>query len=221
MQHPLIHTDGEAHPVVGRGKATTLALSGFFSTDLPAGVSLPRPPEQIDQIADLFKRETYQKEDIIWSQGDPGDSMYVIRSGIVSIFKEVAGQEIYVSDLKRGGFFGEISLLSDAARNATIRVSLDTTVYCLTRENFEILIKRNKSIGLYLSRYYAKRMVLEEKNHPGKKNVPVFYAVSATGPDLGGSHFLYTVSFHISDESKKRVLVIEPHLLGKQADLFG
>jgi len=78
-----------------------LALSGFFSTDLPAGVSLPRPPEQIDQIADLFKRETYQKDDIICSQGDPGDSMYVIRSGIVSVFKEVAGQEIYVSDLKR------------------------------------------------------------------------------------------------------------------------
>jgi CRP-like cAMP-binding protein len=132
------------------------------------------PPEQIDQIADLFKKETYQKDDIICSQGDPGDSMYVVRSGIVCVFKEVAGQEIYVADLKRGGFFGEISLLSDAARNATIRVFLDTTVYCFTRENFELLIKRNKSIGLYLSRYYAKRMVLEEMNHPGKKNVPFF-----------------------------------------------
>jgi NTE family protein len=55
-------------------------------------------------------------------------------------------------------------------------------------------------------------MVIEEKNHPGKKNVPVFYAISGTGPDLGISHFLYTVSFHISDESKKRVLIIEPHL---------
>ncbi len=170
------------------------------------------PSTQIDQIADLFKRETYQKDDIICRQGDPGDSMYVVRSGIVSVFKEIEGKEIYVSDLKRGGFFGEISLLSDADRNATIRVSLDTTVYCLTRENFEILIKNNKSIGLYLSRYYAKRMVLETKNQPGKKNGPVFYAVSATGPNLGGSHFLYTVSYHISDESEKRVLVIEPHL---------
>jgi len=170
------------------------------------------PSEQIDQIADLFKRETYQKDYIICSQGDPGDSMYVIRSGIVSVFKEIEGKEVYVSDLKRGGFFGEISLLSDEPRNATIRVSLDTTLYCLTRENFEILIKNNKSIGLYLSRYYAKRIVLEEKNQPGKKNIPVFYAVSATGPDLGVSHFLYTVSYHISDESEKRVLVIEPHL---------
>lgn len=170
------------------------------------------PPEQINKIADLFKRKTYQKEAIICHQGDPGDSMYVIRSGIVSVFKEIGGKEVYISDIKRGGFFGEISLLSGASRNATIRVSLDTTVYCLTRKNFEILVKNNKSIGLYLSRHYAKRMVLEETNHPGKKNVPVFYAVSATKPDLGVSHFLYTVSYHISDESKKRVLIIEPHL---------
>ena len=63
------------------------------------------PPEQIDQIAALFKRETYQKDDIICRQGDPGDSMYVIRSGIVSVFKEVKGQKIYVADLKRRGFF--------------------------------------------------------------------------------------------------------------------
>jgi CRP-like cAMP-binding protein len=133
------------------------------------------PSEQIDQIADLFKRETYQKDDIICSQGDPGDSMYVIRSGIVSVFKEIDGKEVYISDLKRGGFFGEISLLLDEPRNATIRVSLDTTVYCLTRENFEILIKNNKSIGLYLSRYYARQMVVEEKNQPGKKNAPVFF----------------------------------------------
>ncbi|MCP4672196.1 MAG: cyclic nucleotide-binding domain-containing protein [Desulfobacula sp.] len=170
------------------------------------------PPEQINEIADLFKRETYRKDEVICRQKDPADSMYVIRSGIVSVFKEIDGREVYVSDLKRGGFFGEISLLSGESRNATIRVSLDTTLYCLTRKNFELLIKNNKSIGLYLSRYYAKRMVSEETNQSGKKNVPVFYAVSATGPDLGVSHFLYTVSFHISDESEKRVLVIEPHL---------
>jgi NTE family protein len=170
------------------------------------------PPEQINKIADLFKRENYRKDDVICRQGTSGDSMYVIRSGIVSIFKEIDGKDVYVTDLRRGDFFGEIALLSDTLRNATVRVSLDTTLYCLTRENFELLIKNNKSIGLYLSQYYARRMVLEGKKQFGKKNIPVFYAVSATGPDLGSSPFLYTVSYHISDESEKRVLIIEPHL---------
>lgn len=170
------------------------------------------PISQIIETADLFTQEHFLKERVICRQGDPGDAMYIIRSGIVSIFKEIGGRDVYVADLKRGDFLGEISLLSDEPRNATARVSLDTIAYCLTRENFEILIKNNKSIGLYLSRHYARRMVMDEKRRPGKKNVPVFYAVSATGPDLGVSHFLYTVAFHISDESEKRVLVIEPHL---------
>lgn len=169
-------------------------------------------PEQINKIAGLFKRETHKKDDFICRQGSPGNSMYIIRSGIVSILKEIDGRDVFVTDLKRGDFFGEISLLSEKVRNASVQVSLDATLYRLTRENFELLIKNNKSIGLYLSRHYARRMVTEGKKQSGGKNIPVFYAVSATGPDLGSSHFLYTVSFHISDESEKRVLVIEPHL---------
>ncbi|MDA3789578.1 MAG: cyclic nucleotide-binding domain-containing protein [Desulfobacula sp.] len=64
----------------------------------------PVPPTQIDQIADLFKRETYQKDDIICRQGDPGDSMYVVRSGIVSVFKEIEGREI--AGIRLGIAFG-------------------------------------------------------------------------------------------------------------------
>jgi len=183
-----------------------------FLSKIPLFSSIPA--DQIHEIAGLFKKETVRKGDVICQQGDPGDSMYVIRSGMVSLFKKIQGRRVYLSELKRGDFFGEISLLSDEPRNATVRVSLDAALFCLTRENFETLIKTNKSIGLYLSRYYAKRMTLEDRGGGQKKKAPVFYAVSATGPDLGVSHFLYSVSFHISDESRKRVLVIEPHLGG-------
>ncbi len=170
------------------------------------------PTEQVIEAAGLFEKQNFRKGDAICHQGDPGDSMYIIRSGVISLSKEIEGRNVYLSELKRGDFFGELSLLSNEPRNATAIVSLDCTVYCLTRDNFEILIKKDKSIGLYLSRHYAKRMVLEERKFAAKKNIPVFYAVSATGPELGVSHFLYTVSYHISDESRKRVLVIEPHL---------
>jgi NTE family protein len=170
------------------------------------------PTDQIREIAGLFTKEFYHKGDIICRQGEPGDSMYVIHSGTVSVFKETDGQSFFVSELKRGNFFGEMALLSGAHRNSTIEASLDVTVYCLARENFDTLIKANRSIGLYLSRFYAKRMSVEAENGSPQTMTPTFYAVSATGPELGVSHFLYSVSFHISDESNKRVVVIEPHL---------
>lgn len=168
--------------------------------------------DHIREIAGLFTKEFYHKGDVICRQGEPGNSMYVIHSGTVSVFKKTDGQIFFVSELKRGNFFGEMSLLSGAHRNSTAEASLDVTVFCLTRENFDVLIKTNRSIGLYLSRFYAKRMSIEAKGGSPQAMVPTFYAVSATGPELGVSHFLYSVSFHISDESHKRVVVIEPHL---------
>ncbi|WP_033398034.1 patatin-like phospholipase family protein [Desulfobacter curvatus] len=170
------------------------------------------PADQIREIAGSFTKEVYHKGDVICRQGEPGDSMYVILSGIVSVFKEAVGQKSFVCELKRGNFFGEMSLLSGAHRNSTVEASLDVTVFCLARENFDILLKTNKSVGLYLSRCYAKRMSVEAEIGAHQSLAPTFYAVSATGPELGVSYFLYSVSFHISDESHKRVVVIEPHL---------
>jgi NTE family protein len=170
------------------------------------------PADQIREIARLFTKKFYYKGDVICRQGEPGDAMYVIRSGMVSVFKQADGQRLFVGELKRGNFFGEMSLLSGAHRNSTVEASLDVTVFCLTRDNFDVLIKTNRSIGLYLSRFYAKRMSAEAEGGGCQAMTPTFYAVSATGPKLGVFHFLYSVAFHISDESHKRVVVIEPHL---------
>lgn len=170
------------------------------------------PGQGLRDTAARFEKRVFRKGEVICRQGDPGDAMYVIRSGTVSLFRQIRGREVYLTELVRGDFFGEMSLLSGESRNAKALVSLDCTLYCLTREDFETLIRENKSIGLYLSRHYARQMSLEGPGPGQGKKKPLFYAVSATGPELGVSHFLYTVSFHISDESQKKVLVIEPHL---------
>lgn len=181
-----------------------------FLLNVPLFSSVPK--EEVVEAAGLFEKRVFRKGDVICRQGDPGDAMYVIRSGTVSLFREIENREVYLTDLKRGDFFGEMSLLSGEPRNSAAIVSLDGTLYCLTRENFDILIRKNKSIGLYLSRHYARQMAVEDTNNISHKKVPVFYSISATGSELGVSHFLYTVSFHISDESRKKILVIEPHL---------
>jgi NTE family protein len=158
-------------------------------------------------MADRFHCSAYKKGAVIFRQGDPGDSMYVIRSGVVGIYSDKDG--VFLSDLRRGAFFGEMSLLSGASRNASARVILDATLFRLSRDDFQELLGQNKSMGLYLSRLYARRMV---GDRGAREHAAVFYAVSVTGPGLGLSHFLYSTSFHISTESKKKVLVVEPHL---------
>ncbi len=187
-----------------------------FLSQIPLFSSIPA--SQIREIAQKFHYTSFKKGEIICRQGDPGDAMYIIRSGVVSIHAEKDLEELFIAELRRGDFFGEMALLSDTPRNGTVRVTLDATLYYLRRQDFDDLLMKNKSMGLYLSRHYARRMasgsICDGMNGKDGKKVsfPVFYAVSATDPGLGLYHFLYSVSFHISTESLKKVLIVEPQL---------
>ncbi len=183
-----------------------------FLSKIPLFSSIP--VSQIHDMVQRFHYVSYKKGEIICREGEPGDAMYIIRSGVVTIHSGKGGKEVFLSELRRGDFFGEMTLLSDSPRNATVQVLIDAMIYYLRRQDFEELLVRNKSMGLYLSRFYARRMAPgggEEGN--GCRDTPprpVFYAVSATDLGLGFYHFLYSVSFHISTESPKRVLIVEP-----------
>lgn len=169
------------------------------------------PSSQIIKIASLFRFSEYKKDAIVFRQGDLSDSMFIIRSGAVSIFSEKKEGVSFQAELRRGDFFGEMALLSNLPRNASVKVTLDATFFYLTKKNFENLLAENKHIGLFLSRLYARRLSSGHENKAILKK-PTFYSISATDNNLGLSHFLYSMSYHISTESNKKVLVVEPHI---------
>ncbi len=169
------------------------------------------PDSQIRKIADCFHVLEAKKDAHIFEQGDLSDAMYIIRSGAVFIFSENQGRTPLQVELQRGDFFGEMALLSDLPRSGTAKVTLDATLFCLKKENFKTLLAQNRHIGLFLSRLYARRLSFGSTTE-STPLTPTFYTVSATDPDLGLSHFLYSMSYHISTESDKKVLVVEPHL---------
>ncbi len=184
----------------------------LFLTKVPLFSSIS--PEQLRKIAACFTSSELKKDSIIFRQGDDSDAMYVIRSGGVLIYSDTSDRKdpAFVQvELRRGDFFGEMALLSDLPRNASARVTLDATVFCLKKDDFEALLVENRHIGLFLSRLYARRLSAGGSK-PLDHRKPFFYTVSATDPDLGLSHFLYSLSYHISTESSKKVLVVEPHL---------
>ena len=83
--------------------------------------------------ADCF--EKYNQEDVIFKQGDPGNTLYLTLQGKVGLFRlgavNTAGNHVslkeevesHVTDLNPGTIFGEISMLTECRRNATARVS--------------------------------------------------------------------------------------------------
>ena len=82
----------------------------------------------------LFKIETFPAGWTVFRQGDPADSAYFIRSGEVEVIDEDTGSVI--RSLGSGDYFGEIALIANAPRSATIRTVSEVEVAVLGKRNF-------------------------------------------------------------------------------------
>jgi NTE family protein len=177
-----------------------------FLSKVPLFSTIPR--EQLPRLAALFEPVFAEKGHIVCTEGEPGDAMYIIKSGSVGVYVTRNSGELLVNYLHRGDFFGEMALLTQRTRTATIKVILDAHLCRLSRHDFEQLLRENPSIGLYLSRHYAHRFAQSSKkalNEP----LPTFFAMMASHRGLGKSHFLYSVAYHLTKEANKKVLLVE------------
>jgi CRP-like cAMP-binding protein/Zn-dependent protease len=95
-------------------------------------------PDELTELLELGEWVNVQPGEIVVEQGAVGDAFYAIRSGQVDIVKD--GE--VVNTLGPGQFFGEVALLLDVPRTATVRARTPVRAYRLTREGFDRLIAR-------------------------------------------------------------------------------
>src|SRR5690348_15671992 len=78
-------------------------------------------PEEKAALAEMMDLLHYSNGQIIFNYGDPGNAMYIVRSGEVEIYvKNNQGEKIVLETSKSGDIFGEVSLLDGGARTATV-----------------------------------------------------------------------------------------------------
>ncbi len=99
------------------------------------------PPANANQMLARMERIDVKANQIIITQGEPGDYYYLIREGTATVAKkDDTGKTEIISQLEAGDQFGEEALLSDAPRNATIIMKTDGVLMWLTREDFTELL---------------------------------------------------------------------------------
>ncbi len=99
------------------------------------------------EIIPLLKQHTATEGENIITQGEVGDSLYLIARGVVRALREENGEEHALGTLLAGNFFGEHALLHDEPRNATCRAVTPCLLYQLRRSDFEKLRHRWPAIG--------------------------------------------------------------------------
>ena len=111
----------------------------------------------LERKADEFNR-TYPKDTMIFSEGQPGDELYIIQRGSVKITKIVNNNEVLLAVLKQGDIFGEMALLEAKPRSASALAYEDCIMLAVNRENFQRMVSSQPQIVTRLTQLLAERI---------------------------------------------------------------
>jgi CRP-like cAMP-binding protein len=100
----------------------------------------------------------YAKNRMIFSEGEPGDELYIIQKGSVKITKIAEGNEVLLAVLKSGDIFGEMALLESKPRTACAITFEDSTLLAVSRANFSRIVAIQPQIIARLTTLLAERI---------------------------------------------------------------
>ncbi len=110
-------------------------------------------------MAEKVVVRTYAKNTVVINEGDYADSLYIINSGRVKVYcSDKAGKEFIMNTMKAGEHFGELALLDDDKRSASVR-TMDKSNFCIIyKEDFNRVLDEQPNIAKVLIRNLARRV---------------------------------------------------------------
>ena len=115
-------------------------------------------PAKLKLMAFASERTTYQPGDVLFSQGDFADAAYIILGGAADILVETPNGPLKVAEVGQGALVGDIAILCDVPRTATIRATEAMTALKITKELFFRMVTDFPSIGIEVMRVLAQRL---------------------------------------------------------------
>lgn len=118
------------------------------------------PDDDHVSLVSLWRMKTVKAGEVLFRKGEPGSSMFVIEEGEIEILLPVDPpvNEVLLSVLREGEFFGELSLFADTPRTATARALVETRLVEMQRGDFITFVMERPSIGISMLAEMAKRL---------------------------------------------------------------
>lgn len=128
-----------------------------FLADIPLFQGLR--DRQIRQLATRFVSRRYQPNDYIVSQGKGGAGMFIVVSGHTeAVLESQDGNKTVVNTFGPGEFFGEIALLDDGPRTASVIATEETECLILGRPDFISVMQNDAEMGVIIAQELANRI---------------------------------------------------------------
>ncbi len=133
----------------------------------------------LEKIGGIIRVVRFPKGTPIIKEGDQGDEMFILNNGRVSIEKLTLQNESYtVVELtdEMHVFFGELAMMDDDVRSASVVAVTDCECFKIKKEDFEKLGDEDTKVGLYVTREIAKILAKRLRN-ANKDSITLFSAL--------------------------------------------
>ena len=115
-------------------------------------------PSKLKLLAFTSERITYEADQVLFNQGDVGDAAYIIVEGAASVLVETPDGPLEVARLGRNDFVGEIAILCDVPRTATVKATARTVTLRITKDLFFRLVAEFPEMSVEIMRELAARL---------------------------------------------------------------
>jgi hypothetical protein len=117
---------------------------------------------ELAAVASVTEEVVYPAGEVVIREGEPGDTMYMIIKGEVSVTKGQQGEdtthEIELDRIRAGDYFGEMALFEDVVRSATIRTAEESRLLVLNKQEFTEIVREYPQIALHICRVLSERI---------------------------------------------------------------
>ena len=115
-------------------------------------------PSKLKLLAFTSQRLTFNPGDSLFKQGDDGDALYVIMEGEADVLVDTPGGQITVATMGKNDFVGDIAVLCDVPRTATVTATSKLVTMRVTKDLFFQLVCQFPQIAIEIMRVLAQRL---------------------------------------------------------------
>jgi MFS superfamily sulfate permease-like transporter len=105
---------------------------------------------ELDAIEPLLRRAHYEKGSVIFREGDPGDELLIVTNGTASAYLQLPQMNVRLASFAPGTMFGELALLDEGPRSATVIADEELVCYALSKSNFAVLAAKAPDVAIRL-----------------------------------------------------------------------
>ncbi len=137
-----------------------------------------------EEVASLANSVSVERGQWLFRKGDAGDGIYVVRVGHLEVLGGEREQQ-RINSLTRGAVIGELAILTDSPRSASVRALRDSELLKIERDDFEALLRDEPALALGLTRVLSAQLQSSRVDPPPRRPRPVTIALFALDDDEG------------------------------------